>query len=214
MPADLGNGRRRTRRKRPTTYRLGNRNAFFTNPYPNMSTIEAMVHVKLEQLRVPFSWRYFDGDSPGIRELMPAFAPEFTLREFKVVILILGNFFGNIPGVLDTAALAAAILEREGWKVKFFYEDEIRRDLDGTIARELPELINSAIKGPHRPNPYSPDLMARYRQNIGANRLAGSRGAMGEGGPPATAESGRVRKFRRRYPRRNNGRSNSRRTAR
>src|SRR5690606_35314459 len=89
----------------------------FVNPYPWMSSTEARVHLWLEYRQVPFSWRWFDGYSPNLSYLMPDFHPEFTLKEYKVVILVIGTFWGTVPGILDRNALAQVLLEEEGWTV-------------------------------------------------------------------------------------------------
>lgn len=143
-----------------------------TNPYPYMSAVEAMVHVELEQRRVPFSWRYFDGDSAHLSTLMPDFHPEFTLREYRVVIIVLGGFFGTLPSVLDKNALAAALLEADGWTVKLWHEAEIRAGLAELMDREIPALRNPAVRGAMRPNPFGiPDFMARRRAQLAGQGL-------------------------------------------
>lgn len=139
----------------------------FINPYPHMSEPEAMVHLELEKRTIPFSWRYFDGESVGLTFVMPDFAPEFTLREYKIVILVIGLFWGEIPGILDKNALATAILESEGWKVVWLYEPDIRNRLLEVFDQELPELRQPTWRGKPRPNPYGiPDFMARRRQQL------------------------------------------------
>jgi len=140
---------------------------------PWMSEPEAMVHLELERRQVPFSWRYFDGVSPAIAAVMPDFAPEFTLREYKVVILIIGLFFGEIPGVLDKNALAAALLEGDGWKVVNLYETDIRADVSGLLDKEVPVLKNPSVTGKPRPNPFGiPDFMARRREQLQGQGLS------------------------------------------
>lgn len=132
-----------------------------------MSEPEAMVHLELERRAVPFSWRYFDAESPGLLFTMPDFAPEFTLREYKTVILIIGLFWGELPGILDKNALATAILESEGWKVVWFFEPDIRAGVDKLFDSQLPELKNPTVRGKPRPNPFGiPDFMAKRRAQL------------------------------------------------
>lgn len=139
----------------------------FINPYPHMSEPEAMVHLELERREVPFSWRYFDGESPGITFVMPDFAPEFTLREYKYVILVIGEFWGELPGIVDKNALATAILESEGWRVGWFFEMEIRAGVSALIDKTFPDLKQPAFKGKPRDNPFGiPDLMKRRREQL------------------------------------------------
>ena len=139
----------------------------FINPYPHMSEPEAMVHLDLERRKVPFTWRYFDGESVGLSFVMPDFAPEFTLREYKTVILIIGEFWGELPGVMDKNALATAILESEGWKVAWFFEMDIRAGVSALVDKTLPELKQPAFTGKPRDNPYGiPDLMSRRREQL------------------------------------------------
>jgi len=165
-----------------------------------MSTIEAMVHLDLERRQVPFSWRYFDGEAVHFKTLMPSFAPEFTLREYKVVILIIGDFWGTLPGVLDSNALAMTLLEADGWKVVTFYEADIRRGVKELIDKELPELVGPVIRGEPRPNPYgNVDLMATRRANLSGQALARARFALEPSSPSGGtgSESGRRRRRRR-----------------
>lgn len=132
-----------------------------------MSEPEAMVHLELERRGVPFSWRYFDGESPSLSFLMPDYAPEFTLREYKVVILIIGIFWGTLPGIIDRNALAQALLESEGWKVVTLFEQDIRNGVGTLFDAEMPQLKNPTIRGKPRPNPWGiPDFMARRRQQL------------------------------------------------
>lgn len=140
----------------------------FVNPFPWMSDPEAMVHLFLEEQGIPFSWRYFDGDSPTRTLLIPDFHPEFTLREYKTVICIIGGFFGDLPGVADRVALGQAALEADGWKVVIWFEHEIRAAPVSELARrDLPVLLNPTTKGPLRPNPYGiPTFMAERRQRL------------------------------------------------
>lgn len=139
----------------------------FTNPYPYMSDPEAMVHLELERREVPFSWRFFDGsleEAPHIKELIPDFAPEFTLREYRIVIMVETAFFANLPGVLDRSALAVALLEADGWTAKILWETDIRQDVDDLLDREFPPLRRPAIKGKPKPNPYGkPESLFTFR---------------------------------------------------
>jgi len=91
------------RTQRPRSYQ-------FVNPYPQMSEPEARVFLFLKGLGVPFSWRQFDGKAyaPQFSEFMPSFVPEFTLTEYRIVILTIGSYWGTLPGILDNNGLAAA----------------------------------------------------------------------------------------------------------
>lgn len=159
----------------------------FTNPYPWMSSTEARVHLALEEAGVPFSWRWFDGESPTFQELLgnQGFQPEFTLREYKAVVMVLGGFWGFLPGVLDKVALAQVALEADGWRVCVL----IGTDVDaGNAMAEMKKVIPElgTIKGPIRPNPYGTvDLMGRL-----TNRQIGSR--------PANPKVDRIRSKERR----------------
>jgi hypothetical protein len=145
----------------------------FVNPYPYMSSIEAMVHLELERRKIPFSWRFFDADSPLLKQMLPDFAPEFTLREHKTVILIIGDFWGLLPAVLDLNALAQAILEEEGWTVVTLFENEIRTDLQKAISTKAPQLDHPVVTGPMRANPYGiPDFMEKRRAQLRGQGLA------------------------------------------
>jgi len=196
--AATGNEEGRLRRRNRTGTRLGNGGLEFRNPYPWMSQVEAMVHLELERRNVPFSWRYFDGDSVNMRTLMPDFAPEFTLREYKLVILIIGSFWGTLPGVLDVNALATSLLEFDGWNVVTLYETEIRQNVGRALDLKAPMLTNPAIKGPRRPNPYgNVDLMKTRRENLRQQALSRQQFKLEDkvGGAVAGRRSRRRRRF-------------------
>lgn len=201
-PGRLRRGKRRIKVTKPNTE--------FVNPYPWMSSVEAMVHLELERREVPFSWRYFDGESALLSELMPDFTPEFTLREYKAVILVIGLFWGTLPGVLDKNALCKVLLEAEGWTVVTLFEQDIRSDVAGALDRALPQLKNPAIKGKPRPNPYGQvDLMAARRQQIAAVNAARKqwmKPASSTRSTAANGESGRSRRRSRSRLRRRAGR--------
>lgn len=141
----------------------------FVNPFPQMSEPEARVYLFLTALGVPFSWRNFDGDS-----LAPNFAtfakqyitPEFTLTEYKVVIMVQGQYWGGLPAVVQSIALAQAALEMDGWKVLVLKEDEIKRDVSRAIFDGLPGVNFNSIKGEaKRPlSPYDKAYVLRRRE--------------------------------------------------
>lgn len=150
--------------------RIGHRDAQFINPYPYMSSVEARVHLELERRQVPFTWRWFDGGmAPHLQEMMPNWHPEFTLREYKTVITVQGNYFSTLTNVIDKLAMAKVLLEADGWKVVVLYEDDILRDLQGVLEKQLPWLKNPPVKGKPRSGPYGrPDLMSDRRQALRA----------------------------------------------
>lgn len=168
--------RKRAQRPRKNVILRGVKKLFeFQNPYPWMSEVEAMVHLELEKRGVPFSWRYFNAFdiAPNLALLMPDFAPEFTLREYKYAILIIGEFFGTLPTVLDRNAFGQVLLEEDGWTVAILFEQEIRNDVGKAIDEKLPLLVGAAIKGPQVPNPYgTPDFMAKRRLQLQGQALA------------------------------------------
>lgn len=161
----------RTRQSRKDLVRLPSLE--FVNPYPWMSAVEARIHLVLEHLHVPFSWRYFDGYSPNMTELLPTFTPEFTLSEYNIVILVLGNYYGTLPGVLDMNALAQAALEYDGWTVAVLWEDEVVRDATVAVLNALPVLRAPTISGESKPNPYGlvPDYLSRRRLTLASQAL-------------------------------------------
>lgn len=142
----------------------------FINPYPHMSSIEARVHLWLESLGVPFSWRYFDGVAPNFQELLPDYPPEFTLKEYKVVILILSNYTGALPGVVDKLTTAAALLDFDGWTPIIINEPEVVTGRYKSVVYEkAPALLTPTFQGPPRPNPYgTPNFMAGLRAALSA----------------------------------------------
>jgi hypothetical protein len=172
----------------------------FINPYPFMSSIEAMVHLELEARQVPFTWRWFDGDSPMLRLMLPDYAPEFTLREYKLVIVILGNFFGTLPGVLDRTSLAKVALEADGWTMVILYENEIRTEgAEAVLNSKAPQLKNPTIKGVVRQGPFGrPDLMKRARERLRSRNFLTRLNRL----ETVNSERSSERRTRRRSPRR------------
>jgi hypothetical protein len=147
----------------------------FQNPYSYMSDPEAMVKLLLDNLRVPYSWRYFDAapeEAPTLRYLIPDFAPEFTLREYKLVIIVVGGFYGTLPGVLDKTALAMVALEQDGWRGVMLLDAEIRRNVREALVSKVPELAVPAITGGERENPYgAKELMTERLKRLGGYGL-------------------------------------------
>jgi len=159
----------RTRGARETNRTRGARNdVSFTNPYPWMSSIEAMVHLALEEHNVPFSWRYFNGESPQFQQLLgnQGYQPEFTLKDYRTVILITSEFWGVLPGVLDKVALATVTLQADGWTVVNLYGGEIRTTgAWNLLTKSIPNL--GTIQGKPYVNPYGrPDTMSGLRNRV------------------------------------------------
>lgn len=168
LEVDSSSNRRRGQKKRKAIINRQIAGLFdFVNPFPWMSEPEAMVQLELMERYVPFSWRYFDGESANLALLMPDFAPEFTLREYKIVILIIGEFFGTLPSIIDVNALAQTLLEADGWKVVALTEREIRQGVSKVFEDKLPELSNPSYRGGQRPNPFGvPTFMASRRAQL------------------------------------------------
>lgn len=128
----------------------------FLNPFSYMSSDDARVTLELFRRNVPFSYRYFDGDAPTVKQLIPDFAPEFTLSEYKTVIMVEGSFWGTLTGVLDAAALAKTLLEHDGWRVIILFEADILHNLTTTLDQQFPESVHPLITGGEKPSPLAP----------------------------------------------------------
>lgn len=140
----------------------------FINPFSYESSPDARVQLELEYRHIPFSYRYFDGDAPSVKRLIPEFQPEFTLREYKIVIIINGSYYGTLPGVLDQAALADVLLKKDGWKCVIWYETELTtQGASALFERDLPELHKPVITGPEHVNGFGhPLTMVTRRQYL------------------------------------------------
>ncbi|MGZ4518856.1 MAG: hypothetical protein ACXVGB_00365 [Mycobacteriaceae bacterium] len=136
----------------------------FINPYPWMSGTEARVYIELEAHSIPFSWRWFDGYSPTYTQLLAnrGYQPEFTLREYNAVILVVGGFFGTLPGAVDLLSLATVTLQADGWKViTLFEQDILTHTVWDLLIKEMPSI--GSITGAQRPNPYGhPTLLTSF----------------------------------------------------
>lgn len=128
----------------------------FLNPFSYMSSDDARVTLELYNRNVPFSYRYFDGVAPSLQKLIPDFAPEFTLSDYKTVIMVQGSFWGTLTGVLDKTALAKALLEHDGWKVIILFEADILHNLKETLDNEFPASVHPLITGGEKPSPFAP----------------------------------------------------------
>jgi len=139
----------------------------FVNPYPQMSEPEARVFLFLKGIGVPFSWRQFEGYAPQFQEFMPSYVPEFTLSEYKIVILITGSYWGSLPGILENVLIAQTFLEADGWKVASLNEQEISNDVGKAIFNALPQLNAATVRGGPKnfPESYDKAYMERRRQN-------------------------------------------------
>lgn len=150
----------------------------FVNPYPYMSRPEARVHMLLEERRIPFSWRYFNAPemAPMLQMLMPDYHPEFTLKEYKTVIVVNGVYFSTLPGVLDRQALGVALLQEDGWRVISLWEDEIERSVFDAVFGAMPELRHPAHTGPPTVAPWpKPTYLERRREYIRSYNLSRKR---------------------------------------
>lgn len=183
-------GRRRGKFNRSYKQIVRKVNPEFINPYPWMSDAEAMVHLELERRHIPFSWRYFDGTSPWLQELIPDYAPEFTLREQKLVIIVVGEYFGSLPGVLDRQALAQAALEEDGWKVATLFGETVKQEgADAVLNKEAPELRRPVARGNPRKSPYDPPTyLEELRRRTSAFALKRSKFALDEEQRPQREE--------------------------
>jgi len=151
-----------------------------------MPSTDARVYIELSNRRIPFSYRYFNTFEPYIAQLLPGWAPEFTLRDYKIVIVVKGTFFGQIPGVLIKDVLASVILQQAGWKFYTFHEFDIVNNV-GKLVDTIPELRRPVKTGGIYHNPFgTPQIMEQYRllrlrqrRYIVSNALVSSRAATG-----------------------------------
>lgn len=143
-----------------------------------MSLPDALVHMELERQNLPFSYRYFKTEwCPGLVELFREqpnpWTPEFTLPQYKTVIIIIGFYFGSIPGIIDANALGKVFLESQGWKVVIWFQNEIEGSPGptGLLARDLPNLLKGKIHGPPIANPYGlPNFLSGLRSHRAHNK--------------------------------------------
>lgn len=140
--------------------------AKLTAPFSTMSLAEGLVYQALQQKGVPFSYRWFDGNAPTVKELVKGWAPEFTLTEYKRVITVIGGFYGTLPDVVNQAALAQVALEMDGWKLVYLFEADVRtQGATAALETAMPELRNPTVHGEVRFGPYGmPDLMSKLRE--------------------------------------------------
>lgn len=148
-----GEGRDRFNKSRQYRNRISHR-ADFVNPFPWMSAPEAMIQLLLMENSIPFSWRYFNDVSPTLALLLPDYHPEFTLRDYRIVIQIFGTYYGSLPGQLDRDALGAVALQEDGWRIVQLWEGDIYADLQGALYRQAPELRVPTIRGTPYPSPF------------------------------------------------------------
>jgi len=141
------------------------------NPFSNISAADAKMWLTLIGWGVRFSYRlpvsaWTVAPAPVmLKALLPDWAPEFLLPYQKTVIVILGDFFGGIPAVLDQAALGQAILKQSGWKVRVVNEFELESKSPGKILAEMGVRGTPGSAGQVLPNPYGiPDTMERFRR--------------------------------------------------
>lgn len=137
----------------------------FIDPFSYESKAEARVQLELENRHIPFSYRYFDGSAPTLKTLIPAYAPEFTMKEYHIVIVVVGGFYGTLPGAIDEIALASVLLQKDGWKQIAWQENEITNiGVASLITRDIPEFVNPAIIGVERPSPVGHPLTMETRR--------------------------------------------------
>lgn len=139
----------------------------FIDPYSYESSPEARVQLELESRGIRFAYRYFvdGGSATHVHTLIPDFAPEFTLPDYKVVIMIQGDFYGNLPGVIDKNGLAYVLLQADGWKPVIWDQSEITVEGVAVLMhRDLPALDHPTSTGPEIPSPYGHPLTMETRR--------------------------------------------------
>lgn len=166
----------RIRQRRGTIHQQGGEKVYnpdskqhieFINPFSYESSPEARVQMELEARGVRFAYRYFAGGDSAvtIKKLIPDFAPEFTLPDYKVVIMIVGDFFGRLPGVLDKQGLEATLLHHDGWKAVVWSQYEIVNDGAAVLMhRDLPILDRPKLTGTEIPSPYGHPMTLETRR--------------------------------------------------
>lgn len=143
------------------------------NPYPWLGQGEAFILELLQERNLPFAHRWFPNlaaTAPLTAQLIPDFAPEFVLPAYKTVIMVLGNYYGTLPGILDRNALAQALLTQDGWTSDFLLQQDIERDPAAALDSKFPNLPKNA-GGPFASNqlanPYGePHFLIHTRQGI------------------------------------------------
>lgn len=155
-------GRRYQRGGEKTGTRVGE----FINPYSWESQPDARVQLELEARHISFAYRYFNAAAPITHKLIPDFNPEFTLPDYKIVIMVQGSgFFGTLPGAIDKSALASVLLQKDGWQSVIWTEDAIRQDGVATLMdQDLPQLRNASLQGPEIPSPFGHPLTMETRR--------------------------------------------------
>lgn len=139
----------------------------FIDPYSYESSPEARVQLELQQRGIRFAYRFFTGsaDALHMHALIPDFAPEFTLPDYKTVIMVRGDFFGSLPGVIDKEALEFVLLQADGWKAVIWDQSEIVTEGVAVLMhRDLPILDHAAMTGIEIPSPYGHPLTMETRR--------------------------------------------------
>lgn len=143
----------------------------FVNPYSYMSAVDARIAEYLLEIGVRFAYDYFDqqGQPPAqhMKQLIPNFAPPFTLPDYRVVILVQSDFWGTLPGVINQNALAEVLLHADGWKAVTWTAAEITGlpGVAGLFSRDLTEVVDGVAKGAEIPSPYGrPNTWNRRRR--------------------------------------------------
>jgi len=171
-------------------------------PYSTMSLAEGLVYQVMLAKGIPFSYRWFDGDAPTVKELVKGWAPEFTLTEYRTVVIVLGGFYGTLPDVVNQAALAQVALEMDGWKLVYLFEaDILTKGAAASLELAMPALVLPGIAhGTVRFGPYGmPDLMAKLRMQRAAQTH--SRKTAIESQTDRSSGAGRIgrRRYRKRF---------------
>lgn len=104
--------------------------------------------------------------------MIPDYSPEFVLPYEKIAIILLGNYIGNIPSIIDRNALAYAILKQEHWTVVIWHENDILQVGVGNLfAKDLPALANAKMHGTEIVSPYGlPTFMQKLKQAAAGKR--------------------------------------------
>jgi hypothetical protein len=142
----------------------------WVNPMPQLPSGDVKMILTLQSLGLDYWYRLpaskWQPGSVMLKALIPDWAPEFVFPVSKVVIVILGAFFGNIPSVIDATALGKAILEREGWKVAVITSFDLETKGPGQmllpLLGRLPD--RAGRKGRMLNADTMPDVMEQFRR--------------------------------------------------
>jgi G:T-mismatch repair DNA endonuclease (very short patch repair protein) len=110
----------------------------FVDPFPDIpgTLPEKILYAALVKRNIPFEFQ------ESVRARIPeikldnTYRPDFILPDAKIIIEVQGAYWHSMPGRIDSDSFRAAVLQYLGYKVLFWWDYDILRNIDQLFLTE------------------------------------------------------------------------------